>query len=298
MVKVEKMLRRIIGEDIQLSTTLHAGLGSVMVDPTQIEQVLLNLAVNARDAMPKGGLLTIGTAHVDLDESYSEAHPHVPPGLYVLLSVTDSGSGIAKNIRKHIFDPFFTTKGVGKGTGLGLSVVHGIVKQSGGSIEVYSEPEQGTCFKIYLPQIACSILTEASTPDIKENPRGTETILLVEDEARVREFARHVLEGCGYTMLAAGSAKEALQINAQYEDPIHLLLTDVVMPETGGRALAEQLQPLRPKMKVLFMSGYTEDAVVRHGILHDEMNFLQKPFSPLALTQKVKKILTSNMKVV
>jgi PAS domain S-box-containing protein len=289
--KVEKMLRRIIGEDVLLSAVLSDTLGSVMADPTQIEQILLNLAVNARDAMPRGGKLTIETQHIELDESYARTHPGVQPGSYVMLAVTDSGEGMSEDIRQHIFEPFFTTKDVGKGTGLGLSVVHGIVKQSEGSIEVYSEVGQGTCFKIYLPQIACSIITEAPSAETQSIQGGKETILLVEDEANVREFARHVLSGYGYTILVAGNAKEALRISELHKAPIHLLLTDVAMPETGGRALAEQLQPTRPHMKVLFMSGYTEDAVVRHGILHDQVNFLQKPYSPRALAQRVREVL-------
>jgi nitrogen-specific signal transduction histidine kinase/CheY-like chemotaxis protein len=289
--KVEKMLRRIIGEDIQLFTSLHPDLGSVMADQTQIEQILLNLAVNSRDAMPQGGKLTIETKNIDLDASYAKTHEGVRPGAHVMLAVTDSGVGMPEEVRRHIFEPFFTTKGVGKGTGLGLSVVHGIVKQCEGSIEVYSEPGQGTCFKIYLPQIARSVITEMPAADTNALPRGSETILLVEDEANVREFARHVLQGYGYTILVAGNAKEASRINSQHKTPIHLLMTDVVMPGTGGRALAKQLQSTRPEMKVLFMSGYTEDAVVRHGILHEEVNFLQKPYSPLALAQKVRDVL-------
>lgn len=289
--KVEKMLRRIIGEDVQLFTSLYPQLGSVMADQTQIEQILLNLAVNARDAMPQGGKLTIETKHMDLDEHYTKTHADVKPGSYVMLAVTDSGVGIPQEIRQHIFEPFFTTKGVGKGTGLGLSVIHGIVKQSEGYIEVYSEQGQGTCFKIYLPQIACSLLASAPAEDMNELPKGSETILLVEDETNVREFARHVLEGYGYIILVAGNAKEALRISRQHPTQIHLLLTDVVMPGMGGRALAEEIQPTRPEMKVLFMSGYTEDAVVRHGILHEEVNFLQKPYSPVALAQKVRELL-------
>ncbi len=290
--KVEKMLRRVIGEDIRLFTGLRPELSSVMADQTQMEQILLNLAVNARDAMPTGGKLTIETKHVDLDESYAHANPDIEPGPYVMLAVTDTGSGMPEDVKPHIFEPFFTTKGVGKGTGLGLSVVHGIVKRSRGSIEVYSEPGQGTCFKIYLPQIAGSAAMKAAD-DARVLARGSETILLVEDEENLREFARHVLEGCGYTLLVVGNSREALRISAQHNAPIHLLLTDVVMPETGGRALAEQLQRTRPAMKVLFMSGYTEDAVVRHGILTGEVNFLEKPFSPFALAEKIREVLNS-----
>jgi two-component system cell cycle sensor histidine kinase/response regulator CckA len=290
--KVEKMLVRIIGEDIELSTALHPALGRVMADPGQIEQILLNLSVNGRDAMPKGGKLTIETANITLDENYTRSHAGVQPGDYVMLAVTDMGTGMTEEIKRHIFEPFFTTKDVGQGTGLGLSVVHGAVKQSNGNIEVYSEPGCGTAFKIYLPKADDSLtLSEVIIKDITVPKKGTETILLVEDEAKVREFARHVLQEYGFTILVAGNAKDALRISTEYKGKIDLLLTDVVMPETGGRVLAEQLQPMHPGMKVLFMSGYTADGVVRHGILHEHVNFLQKPFSPLALAKKVREVL-------
>jgi PAS domain S-box-containing protein len=294
--KVETMLRRIIGEDIALSTALAPNLGSVIADQTQMEQILMNLAVNARDAMPQGGSLTIETKAIDLDENYARTHPGVQTGSYVQLSVTDTGTGMPEEVKQHIFEPFYTTKGVGKGTGLGLSVVHGIVRQSDGFIEVYSEVGHGTCFKIYLPQATGALDGEAAAGQAPPaSLRGSESILLVEDEPNVREFARHVLESYGYKVIVAGNAKEALERSAGHPSPIQLLLTDVVMPGTGGRSLAEQLKAARPEITVLFMSGYTEDAVVRHGILHESMNFLQKPFSPLALATQVRNVLDERL---
>lgn len=287
----EKMLRRVIGEDIEFITLLHPQLGSVKADPGQLEQVLLNLAVNARDAMPQGGKLTIETNNIELDEEYAKTHASVRPGSYVRLALTDSGVGMTSEIKRHIFEPFFTTKDIGKGTGLGLAVVHGVVKQSDGHIEVYSEPGIGTCFKIYLPRVHAVAKPGSSVQGLASIPRGTETILLVEDEGIVRGLARHVLEGFGYTVLAAGNSDEALSLCAKYQGPIHLLLTDVVMPGLGGRQLAEQVIALYPQIKVLYMSGYTDDTVVRHGILHKQVNFLQKPFSPASLAQKVRQVL-------
>lgn len=288
----EKMLRRVIGEDIEFITLLHPQLGRVKADPGQLEQVLLNLAVNARDAMPQGGKLTVETDNVELDEEYAKAHAGVRPGPYVRLALTDSGVGMTAEIKRHIFEPFFTTKEVGKGTGLGLAVVHGVVKQSDGHIDVYSEPGIGTCFKIYLPRVQPVAKPGSSLKGLASIPRGTETILLVEDESIVRGLARHVLEEFGYTVLAAGNSDEALSLCAKYQGPIHLLLTDVVLPGLGGRQVAEQVIALYPQIKVLYMSGYTDDTVVRHGILHKQVNFLQKPFSPAALAQKVRQVLT------
>ncbi len=287
----EKMLRRVIGEDIEFITLLHPQLGSVKADPGQLEQVLLNLAVNARDAMPQGGKLTIETNNIELDEEYAKTLAGVRPGPYVRLALTDSGVGMTAEIKRHIFEPFFTTKEVGKGTGLGLAVVHGVVKQSDGHIEVYSEPGIGTCFKIYLPRIQPLAKPGSSLKGLASRPRGTETILLVEDESIVRGLARHVLEEFGYTVLAAGNSDEALSLCAKYQGPIHLLLTDVVLPGLGGRQVAEQVIALYPQIKVLYMSGYTDDTVVRHGILHKQVNFLQKPFSPTELAQKVRQVL-------
>lgn len=287
----EKMLRRVIGEDIQLTTTLHPQLGSVKADPGQLEQVLLNLAVNARDAMPQGGKLTIETNNVILGEDYARSHADIKPGRYVMLAVTDTGIGMTEDVKRRLFEPFFTTKGSGKGTGLGLAVVHGIVKQSDGTIEVYSEPGVGTSFKIYLPRVEQAAPTGKSRSDLGSAPRGTETLLLVEDEDAVRALTRFTLQQCGYTVLEASSGEEAIRVATNHREKIHLLVTDVVMPGMGGRVLAEQLLSLHPEMKVLFLSGYTDDAVVRHGILHEEVNFLQKPFSPSALAHQVREVL-------
>lgn len=294
VIKVEKILYRLIGEDIELLSVSNPELGSVNVDAGQIEQVLFNLAVNARDAMPQGGKLTIETQNVELDASYAALHEGFRPGQYVMLAVTDSGIGMTEEIRQHIFEPFFTTKEQGQGTGLGLAVVHGIVKQSDGSIEVYSEPGRGTSFKIYLPQVTTAAGSEPPEVGVTVAEHGTETILLVEDSLRLRELTRHILEESGYTVLEAKDADEALRIAAQKSE-IHLLFTDVVMPGIGGRELAEQLQATHPEMKVLFMSGYTNDAIMRHGILHEHVNFLQKPFSPLVLTQKVREVIDATI---
>jgi two-component system, cell cycle sensor histidine kinase and response regulator CckA len=288
---VEKMLRRLIGEDIRLTAVLAPNLGHVKVDPGQIEQVIMNLAVNARDAMPTGGLLTIETANVDLSEGYADAHPEVWAGRYVLLAVSDNGSGMDEATKTRIFEPFFTTKGVGKGTGLGLAVVHGIVKASGGHVAVYSEPGHGTTFKIYLPAIDSLRTGGISHPGIDATPKGAETVLLVEDDDGVRRLIAQTLRGAGYTVLEANHGGEAVRLAERYDGPVHLLVSDVVMPEMGGRVLAERLAAARPGMKVLFVSGYTDDAVVRHGVLEAEMAFLQKPFTPGLLVRKVRNVL-------
>jgi two-component system cell cycle sensor histidine kinase/response regulator CckA len=288
---LEKMLHRIIGEDVKLSTALGLGLGSVQADPGQIDQVIMNLVVNARDAMPQGGQLTIETQNTVLDEDYVRAHPAARLGPHVLLAVSDTGSGITPEVQAKIFEPFFTTKGVGKGTGLGLAVVHGIVQQSGGHIALYSEVGIGTTFKVYLPRV--DQLAQRGQPGNGpgEAPRGGETVLLAEDEEAVRAMTRLILEMHGYTVMEAASGEEALRVAEQYRDTLHLLVTDVVMPGLGGRKVAEQLQVLHPETKVLFLSGYTDDAVIRHGILHEQVNFLQKPFSPLVLANKVRAVL-------
>jgi two-component system, cell cycle sensor histidine kinase and response regulator CckA len=287
----EKMLRRLIGEDIRLAAVLAPNLGHVKVDPGQIEQVIMNLAVNARDAMPTGGLLTIETANVDLSEGYADAHPEVWAGRYVLLAVSDNGSGMDEATKARIFEPFFTTKGVGKGTGLGLAVVHGIVKASGGHVAVYSEPGHGTTFKIYLPAVDSLRTGGISHPGIDATPKGAETVLLVEDDDGVRRLIAQTLRGAGYTVLEANHGGEAVRLAERYDGPVHLLVSDVVMPEMGGRVLAERLAAARPGMKVLFVSGYTDDAVVRHGVLEAEMAFLQKPFTPGLLVRKVRNVL-------
>ncbi len=289
--ETERMLRRVIGEDIDLAVVLHPRLGSVTADPGQMEQVLLNLAVNARDAMPQGGKLTIETSNVALGEDYAESHAGVRPGRYVMLAVTDNGVGMTEEVKRHLFEPFFTTKGPGKGTGLGLAVIHGIVKQSNGSIDVYSEPGVGTSFKIYLPRVDAAASTVRPWHSVGPAPRGTETLLLVEDEDAVRTLARLTLQRYGYTVLEASHGEEAIRVATNHHQTIHLLVTDVVMPGMGGRVLAERLLSLHPEMKVLYLSGYTDDAVVRHGILHEEVNFLQKPFSPDALAHQVREVL-------
>ncbi|MCC7262616.1 MAG: PAS domain S-box protein [Candidatus Latescibacteria bacterium] len=286
----EKMLRRLIGEDITLTAVLSPALNRVRIDPGQLEQVILNLAVNARDAMPQGGLLTIETRAIELDEGYCRAHPEVQPGHYVLLSMTDTGQGMSPEVKARIFEPFFTTKVAGKGTGLGLATVFGIVKQSEGHIEVYSETGVGTGFKIYLPAVDAEA-APARPAGQDEVPSGHETILVAEDEQGLRRLAREILEGYGYRVLEAANGREGLELALAQEDQIDLLLTDIVMPEMGGRDLAAALQARCPGLKVLFMSGYIDDAVVRHGIVGAGETFLHKPFSPAALGRKVRQLL-------
>ncbi len=291
VLDLEKMLRRVIGEDIDLATRLAPSLGSIKADPCQIEQVLLNMVVNARDAMPRGGKLTIETQNVNLDESFAQTHSEVHPGPFVRLAVSDTGCGMTPEVKARIFEPFYTTKGQGKGTGLGLATVFGIVKQGGGHIEVYSEPGIGTTFKVYFPVVQGAVSTRKSRAGTSPGARGSETILLVEDDEGVRTLTRHLLQGDGYSVLVAREGEEALRICRGRREPIDLLVSDVVMPGLGGRQLSEQLLLLHPEMKVLFLSGYTDDAVVRHGVLEEEANFLQKPFSPSALAQKVRDVL-------
>ena len=283
---IEKLLVRVLREDIRLRCTLAEAAGAIRVDPGQLEQVIMNLAVNARDAMPDGGLLTIETANVDIDEAYVQAHRIAQPGRYVMLAVTDTGTGMDTATQARIFEPFFTTKDVGKGTGLGLATVQGIVQQSGGFIWVYSEPGNGTVFKIYLPRVDES--PSGAEETIELDARGTETILVVEDVAAVRAVTREMLERYGYQVLEAADGKAALDVAAAHAGPIHLLLTDVVMPEINGRELANRLSKARPGVNVLFMSGYTDDAVVRHGILQEGIAYLQKPFTPRSLAAKVR----------
>jgi PAS domain S-box-containing protein len=285
-----KMLRRVIGEDIDLATSLAPSLENINADPGQIEQVLLNLVVNARDAMPQGGKLTIETRNVNLD---ARTGSELRPGPYVLLAVRDTGCGMTPEVQARIFEPFFTTKGPGKGTGLGLATVFGIVKQSGGHIEVHSELGIGTTFKVYLPVVEGTASTRKSWSGLAPAARGNEIIVLVEDEESVRVVTRQILQNNGYTVLTAADGEEALRLCRERRERIDLLVSDVVMPGLGGRELSERLLTLHPEMKVLFLSGYTDDAVVRHGILQEEVNFLQKPFSPLALVQKVREVLDS-----
>jgi CheY-like chemotaxis protein len=287
-----KMLGRLIGEEIELRTILNPELGSVKADPSQIEQVLMNLAVNARDAMPRGGKLTIETANVSLREGSFAQRFIVPAGDYVKLVVTDTGTGMDAETKARIFEPFFTTKESGRGTGLGLSTVYGIVKQSGGYILVYTEPERGTAFKIYLPRVDERVEEYPQAVAIQEHYfQGTETILLAEDDNTVRELTRELLEIYGYTVLEASNGGSALLLCESYEEPIHLLLTDVVMPEMSGHNLASRLAQLRPEMKVLYMSGYTDDVIVHRGVLVDGTAFIQKPFAPDALARKIREVL-------
>jgi len=292
MANTASLLRRTLGEDIELSIIPGHGLGRVKADSGEIDRAIMNLAVNARDAMPHGGTLTIRTDNVTLDESYARLHYSVPPGEYVQLSVTDTGCGMDAETQRHLFEPFFTTKDPGKGTGLGLATVHGIVRQSGGHITVYSEVGHGTCFKIYFPRVD-EVTKPSPEPGVLEEHRGgTETILLVEDEAMVRDLAQEVLKESGYKVIAVDRPDEALKISDQSQGPIDLILTDVVMPGMSGPELVERIKPKRPDIKVLYVSGYAADALVRHGLPHSKTAFLQKPFSPAALTRKVREVLT------
>jgi two-component system, cell cycle sensor histidine kinase and response regulator CckA len=290
---INKLLQRLIGEDIQLSAKLGIELRRIKVDPGQIEQVLVNLAVNARDAMPRGGKLTIETANVELSQEYAGRHVGVQPGRYVMLAVSDNGMGMDEKTQERIYEPFFTTKAKDKGTGLGLSTVYGIVKQSGGHISVYSEIRHGTTFKIYLPEHDAPEMTGPAAVE-GAIPRGSETILLVEDEDVVRGLARQILEQAGYSVLEASRGEEALRLCAAHKQPIQLVLTDVVMPETSGKEVADRLRVLRPEIKVLFMSGYADEAIVHHGVLDAKVEFIQKPFTPVALARKVREVIDSN----
>jgi CheY-like chemotaxis protein len=288
---IERMLRRLIGEDVELCTVLEPQLGRVRADPGHLEQVVMNLAVNARDAMPQGGRLTLETSSVELDKDYAQRHLGVQQGHYVMLAVSDTGTGITEEVKAHIFEPFFTTKEEGKGTGLGLATVYGIVDQSGVHVEVYSELTVGTTFKVYLPRVEEAAEHTMQDEHPQALPSGVETILLVEDDEVVRNLARRSLARQGYAVLGAEHPDEALLTNVRHDGPIDLLITDVVMPGMGGKELAAWITKERPNTRVLYISGYTDDAIVRHGMLQPDTAFLQKPFTPSALARKVRQVL-------
>jgi CheY-like chemotaxis protein len=291
---LEKMLRRIIGEDIDFATDLDPNLCRVCADPGQVEQVLMNLCVNARDAMPSGGKLTIGTANAELDETFARTHAGTAPGHFVMLSVSDTGLGMDAHTQAHLFEPFFTTKEVGKGTGLGLSTVYGIVRQSGGHIWVYSELGKGTSFKIYLPVVDEPLDRKPKQRPSSPPARATETVLLVEDDDSVRLVASRILRQSGYEVLEASSPELALGLFREHRASIALLLTDVIMPNISGPELAAELLRQQPKLKVLYMSGYSGTAVFRHGALESGKAFLEKPFTPELLTERLREVLDAN----
>jgi PAS domain S-box-containing protein len=289
VTELERMLRRIIGEDVQLATALASDLGRIRADPAQLEQILLNLAVNARDAMPSGGLLVLETANAELDAAYAREHVGVVPGSYVMLVVSDTGVGMSEETRRHIFEPFFTTKERGKGTGLGLATVYGIVQQSGGHVIVESEAGQGATFRIFLPRVKSA----GPIPLFQEggSPAGSETILLVEDEPLVRSMTREILEISGYRVLEADGGEAALRLCDDFAGNIDLMLTDVVMPKMSGRELADRVSSSRPGMRVLYASGYTDEVIAHHGVLEPGTEFIHKPFTPETLSLKVRQVL-------
>ncbi|HEU4403210.1 MAG TPA: ATP-binding protein [Candidatus Polarisedimenticolia bacterium] len=289
------MLRRLIDEDIELIPALESTLGHIEADPSQIEQVVMNLVVNARDSMPSGGRLVVETSNADLDETFAKSHSPTRPGRYVMLAVSDTGSGMDEETKARIFEPFFTTKELGKGTGIGLATVYGIVKQSGGYIWVYSEQGMGSTFKIYLPRVDAEISRETTSEPTPPLPRGRETVLLVEDDRSVLLPAREMLEMIGYKVLEAHDGREALDVACRHGQPIDLLLTDVVMPHMSGRELAESIATIQPGIRVLYMSGYTEGVIIHHGALDAGVAYLQKPFTSATLARKVREALDTRM---
>jgi two-component system cell cycle sensor histidine kinase/response regulator CckA len=286
-----KMLRRLIGEDIDLAWLPGHDLGPVKIDPSQIDQILANLAVNARDAIAGAGKVTIETDNVTFDEAYCANHPGSVPGRYVLVAVSDDGMGMSKEVLRHLFEPFFTTKEVGKGTGLGLSTIYGIVKQNEGYIDVYSEPGRGTTFKIYLPRFGAepAEVPRESKPEFPKG--GTETVLIVEDDAAILQIVKAMLEALGYTALGAHTPGEAIRVAEEYSRVLHVLLSDVVMPGMNGKELAEKIKLIHPGLKCVFMSGYTADVIAHHGVLEEGVDFINKPFSIKELASKVRKAL-------
>jgi CheY-like chemotaxis protein len=291
VANINKMLARLIGENIEIFAKLDSELGQISADPGQIEQVMVNLVVNARDAMPNGGKLTIETSNVSIDDEYSKQHHLIKPGNFVLLSIVDTGIGMDKTTLSKIFEPFFTTKETGRGTGLGLAAVDGIVKQSGGEICVYSEPGRGSTFEIYLPRVFRDVDPTISTNFSEIEPRGNATILLVEDDELVSNLTFTVLEENGYHVLNAESGEEAMEICKETRGNIDLLLTDLIMPNMGGIEVADHVQKLKPAIKILFISGYTQNAIVDNHVLEAEISFLEKPFSPTGLLRKVREVL-------
>jgi len=290
LFSMDKMLRRLIGEDIELVFIPCQDLWPIKADPGQMEQVLTNLVVNARDAMRKGGKLTIETANYHLDAYYAETHPDTTPGDYIMMAVSDTGIGMDEDTRSKVFEPFFTTKDKGQGTGLGLSTCYGIVKQNGGNIRVYSEPGVGSTFKVYLPRTYESRGEDRKSTE-EDLPGGTETILVAEDEPAVRKMIHRILSGRGYTVIEASHGDEAVAVATEYTEPIHLLLTDIIMPHMGGKGAAKIIQCSHPGIHILFMSGYTDNSIVHHGVLDPGVAFLQKPFTPQSLLKKIRDVL-------
>ena len=289
---LHKMLARLIGENIEMTIVPGTGLGRIKADSGYIGQVLMNLAVNARDAMPDGGKLVIATSNVTLDGRHVQAHAGARPGNYVMLSVTDTGAGMSEEVKAHLFEAFFTTKSTGKGTGLGLVTCHNIVQQSGGHIEVYSEIGRGTTFKIYFPLVEQALPAEAKPVPKGPLPRGTETLLIVEDEPSVRHLARGVLEAQGYKVLSAANGQDALRVVQEHQGPpIRLAITDVIMPLMGGKVMAEWLKTTYPELQILFTSGYTDEAISHHGVLEPGVEFLPKPYTQATLLAKVRELL-------